>query len=590
MRGDWLIPEFRPIIQTKPAAAISDIAGIPNICALYNKISCRLIYRLLMDKNAEIALKLQALRDDYAARLPTEIQSLRDLVSKLSDPELQHDALDQLSQKLHKLAGSAGSFGFPDLGKQSKKLELQAQTWLTTRQLDMGMLRVFAVAVAALDGQAQHDSAKKIPLVSQSAPLKTNTLIYVLEDDPDVAEEVCMTLRHFGHQVVHFSTIAAAEAEVLRTPPDFMICDIMFTEEERETPAAVASLQAQLPAPIPVIFVSTRTDFDAYHAAVRAGAVGYFVKPLDIIRLVECFEYYLDRHRSAPHRVLIIDDDLALAEHYKLVLSSADIRAEVSNNPRAIFEVLEEFHPELILLDINMPDCNGIELAQVIRLNQDWLRVPITYLSSEQDVEKRALAMGRAGDDFLSKPLGDRELITAVSVRAARSRQLSDALDRDSLTGLLKHSRIKEQVDAELSRAVRTNENLSVVMLDLDHFKRVNDTYGHPAGDKVIKAIAHLLRQRLRKTDAVGRYGGEEFVAVLPRCSREEAQILMEDVRQRLFDIAFTVDQRSFNVSLSAGIAAYRPGVERAEQLLQEADAALYRAKSEGRNRICIAK
>lgn len=543
-----------------------------------------------MDKNAEIALKLQTLRNDYAARLPQEIQVLRDLVSKLAEPESQREALDQLNQKLHKLAGSAGSFGFPDLGKQAKKLELQAQVWLASKQLDMGMLRVFAVAVAALDGHVQSDSARKSPLVSQSAPLKTHTLIYVLEDDPDVAEEVCMTLRHFGHQVVHFPTIATAEVEVLRRPPDFMICDIMFTGEGRETPEAVANLQQHLPAPVPVIFVSTRTDFEAYHSAVRAGAVGYFVKPLDIIRLVECFEYYLDRHRSTPHRVLIIDDDLELAEHYKLVLSSADIRAEVSNNPREIFEVLQDFHPELILLDINMPGCNGIELAQVIRLNQDWLRVPITYLSSEQDIEKRAVAMGRAGDDFLSKPLGDRELITAVSVRAARSRQLSDALDRDSLTGLLKHSRIKEQVDAELCRAARAGENLSVVMLDLDHFKQVNDTYGHPAGDKVIKAIAHLLRQRLRKTDAVGRYGGEEFVAVLPRCSREEAQVLMEDVRQRLRDITFTVDQRSFNVTLSGGIAAYRPGVERAEQLLQEADAALYRAKAEGRNRIYLSR
>lgn len=543
-----------------------------------------------MDKNADIALKLQALRDDYAARLPNEIQSLRDLVSNLTKPELQQESLNKLNQKLHKLAGSAGSFGFPDLGKQAKKLELQTQTWLTNDQLDMGMLRIFAVAIASLDSQVQGAGAKKIPLVSQSAPLKTNTLIYVLEDDPDVAEEVCMTLRHFGHQVEHFSTIAAAETEVLRRPPDFMICDIMFTEEGRETPDAVAILQRHLPAPIPVIFVSTRTDFDAYHAAVRAGAVGYFLKPLDIIRLVECFEYYLDRHRSAPYRVLIIDDDLALAEHYKLVLNSADIRAEVSNNPREIFEKLQDFHPELILLDINMPGCNGIELAQVIRLNQDWLRVPITYLSSEQDVEKRAVAMGRAGDDFLSKPLGDRELITAVSVRAARSRQLSDALDRDSLTGLLKHSRIKEQVDSELSRAVRSGENLSVVMLDLDHFKQVNDTYGHPAGDKVIKAVAHLLRQRLRKTDAVGRYGGEEFVAVLPRCNREEARILMEDVRQRFNDITFTADQRSFNVTLSVGIAAFRPGVERAEQLLQEADAALYRAKAEGRNRIYLSR
>jgi diguanylate cyclase (GGDEF)-like protein len=539
-----------------------------------------------MDKNAEIAKKLQALRDDYAARLPIEIESLRSLVNDLSDSELQRNALEQLNQKLHKLAGSAGSFGFPDLGKQAKKLEQQAQAWLTSNHLDMGLLRIFAVAVAALDGQVQSYSTKKIPVVSQSAPLKTNTLIYVLEDDPDIAEEVCITLRHFGHQVEHFATIAEAEADVLRRPPDFMICDIMFTEEGRETPEAVAIMQQHLPAPVPVIFVSTRTDFDAYHAAVRAGAVGYFVKPFDIIRLVDCFEYYLDRHRSAPHRVLIIDDDLALAEHYKLVLSSADIRAEVSNNPREIFDVLEDFHPELILLDINMPGCNGIELAQVIRLNQDWLRIPITYLSSEQDVEKRAVAMGRAGDDFLSKPLSDRELITAVSVRAARSRQLSDALDRDSLTGLLKHSRIKEQVDAELSRAIRSGENLSVVMLDLDHFKRINDTYGHPAGDKVIKAIAHLLRQRLRKTDAVGRYGGEEFVAVLPRCNREEAQALMEDIRHRFSDITFTVDHQSFNVTLSAGISSFRLGVERAEQLLQEADAALYRAKSEGRNKI----
>src|SRR5688572_3196828 len=239
-----------------------------------------------MDKNAEIALKLQALRDDYTMRLPVELQSLRDLVEALSDPALQRESLEQLNQKLHKLAGSAGSFGFPELGKQAKKLELQAQTWLASNHLDMGMLRVFAVAVATLESQSKGDKAKQFPLVSQSAPLKTNTLIYVLEDDPDIAAEVCMTLRHFGHQVEHFATIASAEAEVLRRPPDFMICDIMFTEEGRETPEAVAILQQHLPSPIPVIFVSTRADFDAYHAAVRAGAVGYFVKPLDIIRLV----------------------------------------------------------------------------------------------------------------------------------------------------------------------------------------------------------------------------------------------------------------------------------------------------------------
>lgn len=540
-----------------------------------------------MDKKAEITARLDALRADYAARLPAEIARLRELVALALVPESQSSALVELAQKLHKLAGSAGSFGFPELGKKAKKLELQVQEWLASSNVDTGMLRVFSVAIAALGGESQSAKNGGYPMPSASASGAASSLIYVLEDDPDVANEVCMTLRHFGHQVEHFATIAAAEAEILRRPPDFMICDIMFSDEGRETPDAIAQLQAQLPSAIPVIFVSTRTDFAAYHAAVRAGAVGYFVKPLDIIRLVDCFENYLDRNRSTPYRVLIIDDDQSLSEHYKLVLGSADIRAEVISDPRDIFTLLNDFHPELILLDINMPGCSGIELAQVIRLNQDWLRVPITYLSSEQDEEKRALAMGRAGDDFLSKPLSDLELITAVSVRAARSRQLSDALDRDSLTGLLKHSRIKEQVDIELSRAQRTGDKLSVVMVDLDHFKQINDSYGHPAGDKVIKAMAHLLRQRLRKMDAVGRYGGEEFVAVLPRCSRAEAQALMEDIRKRFRDISFTVDQKTFHVTLSAGIAAFEPDIERADQLLQEADAALYRAKSDGRNRVC---
>lgn len=539
-----------------------------------------------MDSTTDIKARLDALRTDYAARLPAEINRLRELAEQALTPATQSSSLSELGQKLHKLAGSAGSFGFPELGKKAKKLELQVLEWLAMERVDPGMLRVFSVAISALGSESQTNKKTGFARPSFHSGEVVNTLIYVLEDDPDVADEVCMTLRHFGHHVEHFATIAIAEREILRRPPDFIICDIMFASEAREAPEAIAQLQTQLPAPVPVIFVSTRTDFNAYHAAVRAGAVGYFVKPLDIIRLVDSFENYLDRHRSTPYRVLIIDDDQTLAEHYKLVLDAADIRAEVISNPQDIFTSLNDFHPELILLDINMPGCSGIELAQIIRLNQDWLRVPLTYLSSEQDEEKRALAMVRAGDDFLSKPLSDLELITAVSARAARSRQLSDALDRDSLTGLLKHSRIKEQVDIELSRAQRTGENLSVVMLDLDHFKQINDNYGHPAGDKVIRAIAHLLRQRLRKMDAVGRYGGEEFVAVLPRCSREEAHQLMEDIRQRFSEISFPVNQKTFNVTLSAGIASLDASITRADQLLQNADAALYRAKSEGRNRV----
>jgi diguanylate cyclase (GGDEF)-like protein len=532
-----------------------------------------------MDKNAAIAEKLRALRAAYIARLPQELESLTALTLQLSCPDSLLLAATELHQRLHKLAGSAGSFGLSALGAEAKKLELSAALLMNCANIDEHVLTQFTAQVEGLSNFAQVSLEASPPNISSNAAVNEEISIYVLEDDLDLAEEICITLRHFGHSVIHFATLAEAEITIRQKRPDFMICDVMFSEEAREAPEAIMALQAHFDIPIPVIFMST-----------RAGAVGYFVKPLDIIRLVDCFEYYLDRNRHAPYHVLIIDDDEALAQHYKLVLTAAEIRVDVMSDPAKVFTFLQDTCPELILMDLNMPGCSGTELAQAIRLNQDWLKIPITYLSSEQDEEIRIKAMGRAGDDFLTKPLSDRELVSAVSVRAVRSRQLSDALDRDSLTGLLKHSRIKEQVDMELSRVVRAGTSLSVVMIDLDNFKNINDTYGHAAGDRVIKGLAHLLRQRLRKTDAIGRYGGEEFVAVLPGCGQGEALSLMEDVRSHFGGLVFTANELSFSLTLSAGIACHAiGGAISSEMLLQEADAALYRAKFEGRNRVCLA-
>lgn len=164
---------------------------------------------------------------------------------------------------------------------------------------------------------------------------------------------------------------------------------------------------------------------------------------------------------------------------------------------------------------------------------------------------------------------------------------VSDALSRDSLTGLLKHADIKDQVDIEIGRAQRAHQPVSIAMIDIDHFKSVNDQYGHPVGDNVIRALSNLLRQRLRKIDRLGRYGGEEFVAVLPNCSVEDAQQILDDIRNAFAVLQFSAEEQNFSCTFSAGISACAAPDWPSTGLLDLADKRLYQAKKAGRNRVC---
>ncbi len=261
--------------------------------------------------------------------------------------------------------------------------------------------------------------------------------------------------------------------------------------------------------------------------------------------------------------------------------------AVVVNDPLQLFDAMARFHPEVLVLDVNMPGCSGPELAQVVRFNDDWLRVPIIYLSAETDIALQMSVLIRAGDDFVTKPISDNSLIATVFARAQRARLLSNALSRDSLTGLLKHADIKEQVAIEQERALRSGKPASVVMLDIDHFKKVNDTHRHAVGDNVIRALANLLRQRLRRVDSLGRYGGEEFMAVLPDCNGEQAVSILDEIRQQFSSISFAGEQSDFHVSLSAGVASSHERT--ADELMEMADRALYAAKNNGRNQVRLA-
>ncbi len=544
-----------------------------------------------MDDRTRLALQeqLAQLEQQFGERLQADLTDLAALAQDLQQTRATASrrlVMLSIRERLHRLAGAAGTFGFAKLGERARQLEQRADRWLDSAKPGSRAAEAFARAVLQLAGETpgqERDGAAELPEHHEEpAP---GCRIYLMKADAVAGASMAVTLRNFGYLVSQWPNFAALQEAVADELPDALIVSVQQDSDFD----ALAALQQGLEQPLPLLVIHDRADFASQLAAVRAGAQGFFVRPLDITQLENSLERCLDRQQGEPFRVLIVDDDAELAARYSLVLRNAQMQVQILTEPTRVLETMRSFNPEVLLLDVNMPDCSGPELAQMIRLHDEWLRVTIIYLSAETDTHRQMAALLQAGDDFITKPISDTALVAAVYSHAQRARSLSTALARDSLTGLLKHADIKEQLAMEVQRTTRTGKPASVVMLDLDHFKQINDTYGHAAGDNVIRALANLLRQRLRRIDSLGRYGGEEFVAVLPECSALQARRIFDEIRVRFAALSFNAGDQEFRVTFSAGICE-TDGHSASGLLLEHADQSLYVAKHNGRNQVQIAQ
>ena len=540
-----------------------------------------------------VKAELARLNGQYGDQLGHTLDDLRSKVFGLG-PNLSRDVLMSLHDKLHTLAGSGGIFGFPMLSTQASALEATAKHWLdgsatpSDAQWQAWCDGLYALSqsltpVRAPSGLAPADTTLPLP------GKEKNIRIVLIEDDLAQGKVISSGLSQFGYKVSLYAEFEPALAAILDNPPDALIVDIHLAgPPPLDSTTIVPSIFAKLGYRLPLVFLTARTDFPARIAAAKTGAGDFLSKPVAVPRLAESIERLLREGEETPYRVLIVDDDELLAEHYRLTLVNAGMLAEKVCEPEKVLEAMQALRPDLLLLDLHMPKCTGAELARAIRYSEELKSMTIAFLSAESDLNEQIKAMGSGGDDFFLKPISDRRLIATVRVRAARARNVSDLMSQDSLTGLLKHASIKERLAQEIDRATRLDNALTVAMIDIDYFKKVNDNWGHPTGDQVIKTLGHLLRQRLRRQDSIGRYGGEEFLAVLPDCSAADAGKLLEDIRQRFSEINFVHQGKSFTVTLSAGISC-RDRLSSADEMLRTADSALYEAKNGGRNQVQFA-
>ncbi len=337
-----------------------------------------------------------------------------------------------------------------------------------------------------------------------------------------------------------------------------------------------------------IMCLSMPSDFNVLQRALSSGCDHCIPIDTALQTIVSRILEITNPQDGERFRVLIVDDSLTATKLIERSLQEQSIETFAINKPQQVLQALRDFQPDLILLDMYMPDCTGVEAARVIRQHGQFLSIPIVYLSGETDVALQIDALRLGGDHFLTKPFNPVFLNAIVKSKIERYRALRRSMLHDSLTGLLNHTSTKSGLDAAMEMCRRQQQPFSVAMVDIDHFKKVNDTYGHPVGDQIIRSLAWMLKQRLRRSDVVGRYGGEEFVVGLPGADRQTALTVLDRIREDFSRIRHPFESGYFNITFSCGLAS-TPLAPAADSLLKLADDALYQAKRGGRNQIVAA-
>jgi|YNPNPStandDraft_1061719.scaffolds.fasta_scaffold23922_1 diguanylate cyclase (GGDEF)-like protein len=304
-----------------------------------------------------------------------------------------------------------------------------------------------------------------------------------------------------------------------------------------------------------------------------------------------------NKQTNTPPTVLIVDDTEEIRRLVRIGLKSSGYSTvEASSGPQALF-LIETVRPDIMVLDVMMPQMTGFEVLREMRQRFPDLDIPVIMLTAKTETDDKVEGFEAGAQDYMTKPFEPRELAARVRV-LLQSRQERERLRAaaqglqalsatDELTGLYNRRHLMGRVNEALAEHLRHGIPVSLLIFDIDRFKSVNDTYGHVAGDDLLRELAEVLRPNIRQEDVMARYGGEEFVLLLPATPVESAMVMAERIRELVALHEFDCDGNPLHVTVSIG-AAGLPGdaVRTGEEFIAMADKRLYVAKHLGRNRV----
>ena len=449
--------------------------------------------------------------------------------------------------------------------------------------------------------------------------------ILIVDDDPKNVKLMCSMMARDGYELTTAGDGSEALARVQENPPDLILLDVMMPRMNGYEVTRHLKAGAETKA-IPIILVTALDSPSDRTKGLEAGADEFLTKPVNpaeiearvqsMLNLKRYRDQLMIRSRSEvqictdrqvevspektgrPQRILIVEDDIKDLKLLQTHLVSPDYTLDAVHNGSDAIETISRQHCDLVLLDILLPGMDGFEICRQIKQMDHAKDTQVVLITCLSDIENKIKGVELGADDYLVKPIDPRELQARVKVLLKKKsyldrlhthyeKALNSAL-LDGLTGLYNHAYIKRFLDLEIKRSQRQGHTTSLLMIDVDNFKQLNDSLGHMTGDEILRNVARLIKESVREIDVAARYGGDEFAVVLPYGDGQAVKSVGERVRSLIETQVFAVPgtDEGRRATVSVGGAVYPDDADTAGNLIETADRMLYRAKREGKNRL----
>jgi diguanylate cyclase (GGDEF)-like protein len=536
--------------------------------------------------------RLEVLRHAWTEHLPLRVRALSAAWHGLRE-SWTPAALAALAAEARSVAGSATALGHAAVADAARNLELLVQAGMEAppeafRSRVDGCVASLARACLLDTDSLRFDLDEEASAASLLVPERVGRVLYLLSANGNLAQELGLELGYFGYSVRRFARPQALLETVSQTPPTAILVDgepflERLSDTRRLRQACVGNASG-----VGLFFVGPAGDLASRWEVVRAGADAFLARPFDTRTLVDRLDLFR-LPKTDPLRVLLVESAPGRALDHLLTVQRGGMAAAVARSQEELWSALVDFAPEALLVVHAEGTTRGLELAAMVRQEEAYVDLPIVVAATDPaSFEDHVLAARFALDELLPAGADAGLLLSALSAHARRERRRRRFAATDALTGLLTHGSLVQRLGAEVRRAREHDFELAYMLVNVDHLNSVNETFGHLAGNSVLRTLAQLLRRRLRNADAVARLAGDEFAVLMPETGADAARRVMDQVRAMYAGVRHHVAGGEFGATFSAGVAVLARQ-DSGQSLHQSARTALHRARTLGRNRVEIA-